>query len=176
MTAKNLVSLPEYQAARTLSVYLSMPSGEVQTTDIVRDAFSRGKHVYVPYIHRFESPGSTKKSSLIEMLDLRSIEDYESLQLDKWGIPSLDLSSISARKNCLGGHGLHGSQAPSSKSEAPGLDFIVMPGMAFDEDFARLGHGKGYYDQFLTRYHSIMKDSSATGKPYLGEFLIDRHT
>lgn len=161
------MSLPEYQAAKTLSVYLSMPSGEIQTTDIVCDAFKKGKQVYVPYIYQLEATPGGKKSSSMEMLALQSMEDYESLQPDKWGIPSLGKETLAARNNCLGGHGLQGLQPPSG--ESTGLDFIVMPGMAFDETFARLGHGKGYYDHFLNRYHSLMKDSSATRRPYLGE-------
>ena len=29
-----------------------------------------------------------------------------------------------------------------------------MPGVAFDLGFNRLGHGKGYFDSFLSRYQS----------------------
>lgn len=144
-----------------------MPSGEIQTADIVHDAFKKGKQVYVPYIYQLESTTGGKKSSIMEMLALQSVEDYDSLQQDNWGIPSLNKDSLASRQNCLGGNGLQGLQSPMG--DGPGLDFIVMPGMAFDESFARLGHGKGYYDYFLNRYHNIMKDSSATRRPYLGE-------
>ncbi|KAJ6123546.1 5-formyltetrahydrofolate cyclo-ligase [Penicillium samsonianum] len=124
------LSLPEYQNAKSIAVYLSMPSGELSTTGIVKDALQRGKNVYIPYIH------TQDKTSIMDMLALGSMSEFESLQLDKWGIPSLLSTQIEGRPNGL----------------TQGLDLIVMPGMAFDHGFRRLGHGKGYYDHFLTRY------------------------
>jgi 5-formyltetrahydrofolate cyclo-ligase len=119
-----------------------MPSGELSTTGIVKDALQRGKNVYIPYIH------TQDKTSIMDMFALGSISEFESLQPDKWGIPSLLATQIEGRPNGL----------------IQGLDLIVMPGVAFDHGFRRLGHGKGYYDHFLTRY------SKATRKmPFLGK-------
>ncbi|EFW15205.1 hypothetical protein D8B26_004465 [Coccidioides posadasii str. Silveira] len=160
-----LLSLPEYQAAKRLSVYLAMPSGEVQTADIVRDAFSQGKQVYVPYIYQLDPVSTQGRKSVMEMLALRSIEDYESLQPDKWGIPSLDAGSLATRENCFGGYGLRGLSHPSTETSKAGLDLIVVPGLAFDESFGRLGHGKGYYDHFFMRCRD--DTTSTSRKPYL---------
>ncbi|KAJ6086349.1 5-formyltetrahydrofolate cyclo-ligase [Penicillium sp. IBT 16267x] len=136
VATRKFLSLPEYQNANSIAVYLSMPTGELSTSSIVKDAFANGKNVYIPYIHTVE------KTSVMDMLALESMTEYESLQPDKWGIPSLLPVQVPGRRNGL---------------TENGLDLIVMPGMAFDHRFRRLGHGKGYYDHFLTRYSQISK-------------------
>lgn len=119
-----------------------MPSGELSTTGIVKDALQRGKNVYIPYIHTQDN------ISVMDMFALGSMSEFESLQPDKWGIPSLLVTQIEGRQNAL----------------VQGLDLIVMPGMAFDHGFRRLGHGKGYYDHFLTRYSNLTRKMPFLGK------------
>jgi len=43
-----------------------------------------------------------------------------------------------------------------------GLDLILAPGVAFDVQGGRLGHGKGYYDRYISRAEEF---ASRTGKP-----------
>lgn len=153
---ETLLSLSQYEQAKSLSVYLSMPTGEASTDLIVRDALEAGKAVFVPHMYKVQAAGTAKPLKYMDMLRLNSLEDYLSLQRDSWGIPTLHQSSIASRVNAMGGHGTNA--APHEGK----LDMVVMPAVAFDHQMQRLGHGAGYYDSFLSRYTAIGK------KPVLG--------
>ncbi|KAF2271468.1 5-formyltetrahydrofolate cyclo-ligase-like protein [Westerdykella ornata] len=148
---KTLLGTPEYQAAKRISVYLSMPTGEISTSGIVQDALRQKKRVFIPYTYKPRSPAHGQPKSIMDMVELKSIADYEGMQRDNWGIPTPSEDSLPARANAFGGTGLTEGETNARLGEDSGLDLIVMPGMAFDADFGRLGHGKGFYDYFLQR-------------------------
>ncbi|KAI9706961.1 MAG: hypothetical protein M1820_004548 [Bogoriella megaspora] len=147
-----LQSMAEFTAARRIAVYLSMPQGEIDTKSIVHYSLSNGKYVFVPYIYKRSAQPNGEPKSVMDMLELQSIGDYDSLKRDAWGIPSLPQESVAARHNCLGGKGVSDGTIRAFEKDH-GLDLIVMPGSAFDSNLGRLGHGKGFYDFFLQRYH-----------------------
>lgn len=169
LATNKLLSLTEYRNAQRIGVYLSMPSGELSTTGVIEDALTHGKEVYIPYIYTVEPPALHQKTSVMDMLMLESMEEFESLESDKWGIPSLKRDQALRKKNCFGGRGLtFPAESQLTREGEQGLDLIVMPGMAFDHAFRRLGHGKGYYDHFLTRYSA--KETAVTPRmPFLGK-------
>lgn len=158
---KKATQLPEYVNAQSISVFLAMPDREISTTDIVHDAFSKGKHVFIPYIYSVE--GSRTKN--MHMLRLRDEDDLKSLKPDAWGIPSLSPKDIGTRENAFGGKGISTETVGSSSN----LDLIFMPGMAFDRSNNRLGHGKGFYDKYISQIHSIVSSSPSHSMPKLGK-------
>lgn len=144
---KSVTNFKPYQEARRIGVYLSMPTGEVQTDAIVRHALETGKKVFVPYLYKSKSPSPDTPRSVMDMVNLHSLPDHDSLKRDNWGIPTIAADSVDQREHIL----------ENSTKESQGLDMILMPGVAFDIDpktsfVRRLGHGKGFYDYFLHRY------------------------
>ena len=162
-----LLDLPEYGSCNSLSVYLSMKGKEVQTEQVVLDALASGKKVFVPYTHSKKSNSRDAPVSVMDMLSLKSEEDYRSLPNDKWGIPTPSKESLDTRANCFGGQGI--AHAGSATAAGVGLDLVIVPGMAFDRQLRRLGHGKGYYDTFLESYSRWCQDRGSK-MPVLGMF------
>ncbi|KAG5654435.1 hypothetical protein H0H81_002624 [Sphagnurus paluster] len=121
-----------------------MPSGEVDTSSLQSEILARGKSLFVPKI--------TSKHGDMDFLKVYGVEDLDSFPSGLWGIREPDdkwqgSPRQAGRKIFL----FH----PSSDTL---LDIILVPGVAFDKSFSRLGHGKGYYDRFIASY-------SANGKP-----------
>jgi len=124
-----------------------MPISEIQTDGIVRHALANGKRVFVPYIYKTQNKSPDTPRSVMDMVDLQSISDYDSLKRDSWGIPTIESATVDEREHIL-------------KKGSKGLDMILMPGVAFDIDpengaIRRMGHGKGFYDYFLHRHREI---------------------
>lgn len=136
VVSQKLFSHPKYKSCSRIAVFLSMHD-EVQTDEIIRDVFKRGKSCFIP---RYES-----HSNHMDMLELHSLQDMETLPLTSWNIrqPSQDDDS---REEALA---------------AGGLDLILMPGLGFDRAGNRLGRGKGFYDTYLERCIRHPR-----GKPY----------
>lgn len=163
-----------------------MPSAEAQTDILVREALRDGKKVFVPFIYtpQSESDGSSggaeggkrkKKRKVMDLLRLREGE-FEGLQRDGWGIPSLSEQGVAERENAMGERGLSlaregeegGKNGGEGKGEDKGgLDLVVVPAVAFDKKLNRLGHGAGFYDAFLTRFC----EGGKRGKPFLSKSL-----
>ena len=69
----------------------------------------------------------------MQMVLIKSFQDYSSLPVNSWGIPEPSWE-----------------EEFQDPVEFGGLDLIIMPGLVFDITKARLGHGKGYIFRKLT--------------------------
>ena len=120
--ADRCAALPEYQSAATIMLYLDARS-EVRTGTLLSASRARGQRVVVPYC-------------VGDDLGLFLLESPEELVRGTFGIlePRLELRGL-----------------PPKEVFVDRLDLIVVPGVAFDRQGGRLGHGKGYYDHLLRR-------------------------
>ena len=50
--------------------------------------------------------------------------------------------------------GAYGIKEPIGE-EVKDIDLVIVPGLAFNERFHRIGYGKGYYDRFLKNFRGI---------------------
>uniref|UniRef100_A0A8C8SVY1 5-formyltetrahydrofolate cyclo-ligase n=1 Tax=Pelusios castaneus TaxID=367368 RepID=A0A8C8SVY1_9SAUR len=135
LLSRKVIGHSKYQDSRRIAVFLSMRD-EVQTEEIIKDMFQRGKECFIPKY----KPGS----SHMDMVKLTSTEEISSLPLTSWNIQQPGDNDIREEALSVGG-----------------LDLILIPGLGFDKSGNRLGRGKGYYDTYLERCMQHPK-----GKPY----------
>ncbi|KAI9508976.1 5-formyltetrahydrofolate cyclo-ligase [Russula earlei] len=138
-----VLSSPWFHEAATVSCYLSMPVGEVDTSAIASAIVHSGKHLFVPRVDPV-LPGG------MDLLKIYDSEDLRLLPSGVWGIkePAFHHHDVPRMK------AMDGDSIP--------LDVILLPGVGFDRSLSRLGHGKGYYDRFLSSYSAL---ASARGHP-----------
>ncbi len=114
-----LLGSEAFGRAGRLMVYLPF-RGEVPTARIIERALAEGKTVAAPVTLKEER----------RLLPLRLTGRPEDLRPGPYGILEPEPSVCES--------------VPPDK-----LDLVVVPGVAFDVEGARLGYGGGYYDRFL---------------------------
>jgi len=115
------LDLPEYAAASTVMFYVDVRT-EVKTRDFLPVALLHGKKVVVPWCR---ADGQLELFWL-EKMDELSVGMYKILE------PRAELRDL-----------------PEKKVTPEELDLVMVPGVAFDRNGARMGHGFGYYDKLL---------------------------
>jgi len=117
-----LRSLPEFESARALLVYVSSKDNEVDTLRLISSAIEAGRQVLVP----------VALTSTREMVwsELRSLDE---LHPSTFGI-------MEPKEDCI---------RPVEHCE---MDLALVPGIAFDTSGCRIGYGGGYYDRFLSSF------------------------
>ncbi|KAG1747370.1 hypothetical protein EDB19DRAFT_1686972 [Suillus lakei] len=148
---EKVLSLPAFQQCKTVSCYLSMPAGEVQTTALILNILGDSrKTLFVPSI--------TSSDGYMDFVRVYTEEDYRSFPSGLWGIPEPTPEWSSQKRQSI------------FDADCNNLDLILVPGVAFDRSLSRLGHGKGYYDRFITSYSS----STGRSKPLLVALALEQ--
>ncbi len=116
---KRFLNLEEYKKANILLFYISYDN-EVFTHDLIKKALNEKKIVAVPL--------SNIKNNNIIPIQIKNFDDE--LKTGTYGI----LEPKNKADNNI----------PKGK-----IDIVIVPGIAFDIMGYRIGHGLGYYDNFL---------------------------
>ena len=138
---QNLLNHEYFKTASNIAVFMNMPDLEVKTMEIIESCFTLDKSVYLPRCNYVSSPG--RKSNYMSLLKMTSIEAVH--QLQPQGKYQL-LEPISG----------------VDVMETGNLDLVIVPGVGFDKNKNRMGHGAGFYDEFITTFHNKFNK-----KPYL---------
>lgn len=117
---ERFMGLPDYAAAKTVMFYVDVRD-EVRTRQALPAALQSGKRIVVPYCLDGE-------------LELFHLENMDELELGMYRIlePRKELRTVKEKH-----------------LQPEDLDLIMVPGVAFDRNGGRTGHGKGYYDKLL---------------------------
>jgi 5-formyltetrahydrofolate cyclo-ligase len=118
---ERFMALPEYTAAKTVLFYIDVRA-EVRTRHSLPDALASGKTIVVPWCNE---KGELELFRLADMSEL-AIGMYKILE------PKAELRTL-----------------PEKQCGPTDLDLVMVPGVAFDRQGGRMGHGKGYYDKLL---------------------------
>jgi 5-formyltetrahydrofolate cyclo-ligase len=125
LAVERLMQLPEYQAAKTVLWYLDCRS-VLRTRQVLPEALASGKRIVVPYCTTDERGDNKLGMWWLKALDELVVGKWKILEppRERWGEAGREIS-------------------------AGELDFVVVPGVGFGRDGARMGNGQGYYDRLL---------------------------
>lgn len=118
----SVTGTPEYKAARDVLIYVSTGS-EADTTELIKRCFEDKKNVYVPKVY-----GKEMRFISIGSLD-ELTPGYYGIMEPVSDVPVWEKGSRDTYNDSL----------------------CIMPGLAFDRKFNRIGYGGGFYDKFLEK-------------------------
>lgn len=126
---ESLKSHPRFVNARSAALYMSMPALELQTDALIKACFDLNKNVYLPRCVE----KTVHQRHYLEMIQVSSYTEVVALEP-------------------RGKYKLREPSTGADVMENGNLDLIIVPGVAFSRTGCRMGHGAGYYDEFLSRY------------------------
>ncbi len=127
LAIERLLKMEQYQQAQTVMWYIDCRS-ELRTQWALADAIASGKRIVVPYCTEDEKGDNKLGLWWLESMDEMVVGKWKILEppRDQWGDPAKELT-------------------------AEELDFVMVPGVGFSRDGARMGNGQGYYDRLLDK-------------------------
>ena len=127
---ENVIELPELQHARTVHVYWPiLEQREVDTRPLIRMLRARGCEIVLPVVLTFRStPDGTQRLAHIRY------PEEEALRVNRWGIAE---------------------PHPGQRVPIHEIDAVIVPALGAGRNGHRIGHGLGYYDEFLSEVSAV---------------------
>lgn len=124
LAVKHLVQLPEIQRAKVVHVYWPMlERREIDTRSFIHWLKAHNKEIVLPVVLNFQ-----RRRDAGQRLDHVRYPGKEGLRINRWGIAEpVDHHVVPLEQ----------------------LDAVVVPAVGADREGYRIGHGYGYYDEFL---------------------------
>ncbi|MBM7651632.1 5-formyltetrahydrofolate cyclo-ligase [Neobacillus cucumis] len=119
--AQTLYDDDDWKKAKVIGIYVSrLP--EVDTYQIIRQAWEQGKKIVVPRCHPKD-----------KRLSFRTLSEFSQLEMVFYGL-------------------FEPIEALTVEVNSDLVDLVIVPGLAYTRAGFRLGFGGGYYDRFLSTY------------------------
>lgn len=130
-----VIKHPKYISSSSISIFLSK-NNEIDTSLLLRHALEVSKkRCFIPFIG--QALNKANNSTRMHMVELKSMREFDDLPLNQFGIKEPVLTYLNRCE-------------VADPVDGPHLDLVIVPGVAFSVDGRRLGHGRGYYDEYLT--------------------------
>ncbi len=133
LITEKIAGHPWYCLSERILCYASYGS-EIGTGELLREALSAGKEVYLPKVEG-------------EDMAFYRIGSLTQLARGYRGIPE------------PGGD----TEKYDGRGQEPEKTLLLMPGVAFDKNRNRIGYGKGFYDRFLAAHPELQSRTVAIG-------------
>ena len=119
-----ICALPILQSSTTICIYSSI-GNEVDTSKIARIALENNKQVAYP--------STNNEDNTMEFYKVNAISDLRPVKSGSFSL-------------------LEPLPHPSTKVIPDENTLMIVPGLAFDKQFYRIGYGGGFYDKYLALY------------------------
>ena len=127
---ENVLELPELRKAHTVHVYWPiLEQREVDTRPLIRALRDRGAEIVLPVVLNFRSAAEgTPRLAHVRY------PGEEAMRVNRWGIAE---------------------PHPSRRVSIDEIEAVIVPALGAGRNGHRIGHGLGYYDEFLAEVAAV---------------------